>query len=361
MSADRAKALMQDLNKFLGKDVIQTASAPDYKVDYWPTGLLPMDILLQGGLPKGRFTEIFGAYSTLKSYVGLCTIAQVQAAGGVAAVIDTEHSFDQDWAKATGVNTGDLLISRPKTGELAIDIAEGLVRNGVDFILFDSIAAALPQDEEKKRLDDNNVSVARLAALMSVACRKLTAANKKTSILWINQTRTNVGVMFGSNESTPGGKAIPYYASYRMRMSIVESMKRDVEIFDGEKRRKAKEVYAQKFKAEVVKSKLSSPFRDVFFNWSLEGGQVDIPAFLMSQGLELGIISVHGTSSWNYKGHSVRGRENFRDWLAADPKMCLELENRIRLEYGLSTLKTSSMNVAIPNAPVPKKLLKRKR
>lgn len=360
MNATKARNLMADINKALGKDVLQTASDTRYKVDHWPTGLLPMDILLQGGFPKGRFVETFGAYSTLKSYIGLCTIAQVQSGGGVAAVIDTEHSFDSSWAESVGVNNQDLLIVRPPTGEVGIDVAETMVRGGIDFIMFDSIAAALPQDEQKKRLADNNLSVARLAALMSAACRRLTAANDKTSILWINQTRTNVGVMFGPNETTPGGKAIPYYASHRLKMSMVESLKREVEVFDGDKRRKLKETYAQKFKAEVVKSKLSSPFRDVYFNWNLEGGAIDIPSFLMAKGLEEGIVSLQGTSAWSYDSLSVRGKDAFKKKLTDSPELLLQLENDIRRKVGLPELKKSAAGVSIPNAPKPPRKLRSK-
>lgn len=357
MSSARAKALMAEMNKLLGAGTVQTASDDQYKVEHWPSGLLPIDILLQGGFPKGRFVEIFGNYSTLKSYIGLCTIAQVQASGGTAAVIDTEHSFDSSWAEAIGIKTDELIIARPKSGELGIDIAETLIRGETDFIMFDSIAAALPQDERKKRLDDNNLAVARLAALMSAACRRLTAANKKTSILWINQTRVNVGVLFGSNETTPGGKAIPYYASYRLRMQMIEALKRDIEVFDGDKKRKAKEQYAQKFKAEVVKSKLSAPFRDVFFNWDLEGGRIDIPTYLMAQGLEDGIVTMSGTSAWNYDGTTIRGKDKFREHLATNPDVLLKLENRIRREHDLPEIAVSSAAIGIGNAPKPSSAL----
>ena len=353
---EKVDMLKTELNKMLGAGTISTASEDKYKVSYWSTGLLPIDVLLQGGFPKGRFVEIFGPYSSLKSYVGLCTIAQIQSQGGTCAVIDTEHSFDADWATSIGVNNEQLLIQRPKTGEEAMDTAETLVRGGIDFVMFDSVAAALPQDENKKRLHDNNVSVARLAALMSVAMRKLTTANSETSFLWINQTRVNVGVMFGSNEATPGGKALPFYASYRVRMSVIEQMKREITVFDGEKPRKAKETYGQKFKAEIVKSKLSAPFRDTFFDWNLEGGYVDIPTYLMSQGVERGFVTYKGPM-WTYGKHVVRGREAFREFLRANPDVALDLENKIRREAGIEEVKASLGSLKLGITPKAERAL----
>ena len=354
---EKVNMLKSELNKMLGAGTISTANEDKYKVSYWPTGLLPIDVLLQGGFPKGRFVEIFGPYSSLKSYVGLCTIAQIQSQGGTCAVIDTEHSFDADWATSIGVNNDQLLIQRPKTGEEAMDTAETLVRGGIDFIMFDSVAAALPQDENKKRLDGNNVSVARLAALMSVAMRKLTTANSETSFLWINQTRVNVGVMFGSNEATPGGKALPFYASYRIRMSVIEQMKREITVFDGKAPRKAKEIYGQKFKAEIVKSKLSAPFRDTFFDWNLEGGFVDIPTYLMAQGVETGIVTYKG-SMWNYGKHAIRGREAFHTFLTENHNVALRLENQIRKTANLPLISDPSSGLKLGITPESEKARK---
>ena len=213
LSSTRAVELAASVNAAMGKDSVIMGNDPYLTVTYLPTEIEPMDDLLQGGLPFGRFVEIFGDYSTLKSYVGYKAIASAQKKGMLAALIDTEHSFDPKWAEDIGVNTKELIYRQPENGEKAIDLAEVLIRGGVDIIVFDSVAAALPKSEQQLMLGgDKNVQPARLAQLMSLAMRKLTAANKKTTVLWINQTRVNVGVMFGTNETVPGGKALPFYA-----------------------------------------------------------------------------------------------------------------------------------------------------
>ena len=209
----KAKELAAAVNAALGKNAVIMGSDPYLEVTFLPTEVDPIDDLFFGGLPFGRFVEIFGDYSTLKSYVGYKAIASAQKRGLLAALIDTEHAFDPKWAEDIGVNLKELIYKQPETGEKGIDLAEVLIRGGVDIIVFDSVAAALPKSEQVIMLGgDKNIQPARLAQLMSLAMRKLTAANKKTTVLWINQTRVNVGVMFGTNETVPGGKALPFYA-----------------------------------------------------------------------------------------------------------------------------------------------------
>lgn len=316
----RAKELMAEINATLKGPVLKLGSDLDLKVEYLPTGILPIDILLQGGIPKGRFVEFYGDYSTLKSYVGLKAVANTQANGGVCALIDTEHSYDPAWAATLGVDTDSLIIQQPETGELAMDTAEALIRGKCDLIIFDSIAATLPQTERNKRLHDESVQPARQAMLMSLAMRKLTAANTKTAMVWINQTRLNVGVTFGNPESLPGGRAMPYYASYRINMKKVGKITRDVQTWDGEKMVATKEQIGQKFKAVVEKSKLSKPFRDVYFTWDYETGEVDEVGFLIALGLESGAITQNG-ASWAFNGTTVRGREKFKEAVMTDPTM----------------------------------------
>lgn len=335
---------MDAVNATLGKDTISMASDPAYKVEYISTGLLPFDILLQGGMPRGRFVQIHGDYSTLKSYIGLCTAREVQRMGGVAAFIDNEHSFDPEWAESVGVNVADLIVKRPATGEEAIDIMEVLVKGGVDFICFDSVAAALPQAETTKRLHGESMQPGRLAQLMSAAMRRLTTINQDTSILWINQTRQNIGITFGSNEALPGGKALPYYSSYIMSVRKTGKITRDIKFFDGEKWAGGKEQIGQRFKAEVIKSKLSKPFRDVWFTWNLENGQIDIPNFLVSQGVENGLVQQKG-NTWTY-GTQVKavGRAKFMDALASNDSAMQSLESELREIYELPALNGAGPN-----------------
>ncbi len=321
--SNKAQELMKAVNAAFSTSqkkvqLVRMASDPSLKVSYLPTNVLPFDILLQGGLPRGRFVEVFGDYSTLKSYVGLKAIASAQAEGGTAALIDTEGAFDPKWAKELGVNVDDLIIWPDRsdglvhTGEEAIDIAQALIMGGLDVLVFDSIAATAPKDVMSKRLEGENIQPARLAALMSEACRRLTTVNGRTSLFWINQTRVNVGVTFGSNEALPGGKAMPYYASYRIRLKKTGKVTRDVKTWDGTAWVNTKEQMAQKFVAMVEKSKLSRPHRELHFVWDFTIPGIDEVGFLVAQGLEHGKVEQKG-SSWSIPGtkHKAVGREKF--------------------------------------------------
>lgn len=316
----RARELADHVNSAMGKGTVQMGSDPYYAVEYLPTGVAPIDDLLQGGIPYGRFVEIFGNYSTLKSYVGYRAIASCQAKGELAALIDTEHAFDPKWARSCGVDLENLVLKQPETGEEAIDIAEILIRGGVNLIVFDSVAAALPKSERDTMLSgDKNIQPARLAQLMSLAMRKLTAANKKTAMIWINQTRINVGVMFGNPESVPGGKALPYYASYRIALrkagQVTETV--SVNIMKDGKPTKAnvKLVVAQSIRATVEKSKLNAPFRDVMFDFDFRAGTVDEWQYLLTQALDQGLID-YNRGVWclnRPNAKKYRGREAFRE------------------------------------------------
>lgn len=333
MSAE-LKDLVDRVNATLGKDAVQLGAGERYKVTYIQTGLLPIDILLMGGMPRGRFVEIFGDYSTLKSYIALNVIRQVQLEGGTAALIDTEHAFEPAWAEALGIDTENLIVEHPETGELAMDLIETLVRGGIDFIALDSIAATLPASEAEKRLHGEKVQPGRLAYLMSTGLRRVNTANSRTSILMVNQTRQNIGITFGSNEALPGGKAMPYYASMRIAIRKTGKITRDVKMFDGEKWAGSKEQIGQRFKAEILKSKLSKPFRDVWFTWNLETGQIDIPTFLFTHGVELGFVSKSG-NTWSVDDKKAVGKGKFLDMLTNDQDLMLSLEYRIREHHGL--------------------------
>lgn len=335
--------LMAMVNDAVGKDAVRMASHQSLKVTYTPTGLLPMDILLQGGMPSGRFVELYGDYSTLKSYIGLNLIREYQERGKVAAVIDTERTFDPDWAIQVGVNVDDLIIwpnrddEQIHTGEEAMDVTQALVRGGVDFTLFDSIAAALPQAEASKRLAGENVQPARLAMLMSTALRRITSSNSHTAILFTNQTRVNLGITFGSNEAIPGGKAPAFYASYRIRVQKVGKVTRDDKTFDGEKWQNGKTQIGQKFKAEVTKSKLSRPFRDINFTWDMTTGGIDLVSFLIAQGVEIGLVQIKG-NTWSCGSVKAVGREKFKQALSTNPVELRVLEERIREHHQLPAM-----------------------
>lgn len=342
-----AQEVMQAVNSALGGNVLRMGSDKSLEVQYINTGLLPMDILMHGGLPKGRFTLVVGDYSTLKSYIGYHSIRECQRQGGTAALIDTEKAFDPEWAKSIGVNVDDLIIYPPRDapegkffpGELAIDTAEALTRAGVDLIVFDSIAATLPQAEQNKRLHDENIQPARVASLFSAACRRLTAANNKTAYLWINQYRLNVGVTFGNPQVITGGRAMPYYSSMIIEMKKAGKITRDVKMYDGEKWKGGKEMIGQKFQATITKSKLSKPFRDIFFDWDMTTGSIDLPGFLMAQGMEHGLIKqTKNTFEYKPKGIKAVGRAKFKAKMASDPDVLADIENAVRTVHSLPQL-----------------------
>lgn len=343
-----AEQLRQEVNKALGSDVLHSGSDDRFKVSYIPTGLLPVDILLQGGLPRGRFTTIQGDWSTLKTYVGLNAAREVQAAGGVAAVIDTEHAFDPEWARSIGINIDDLIIEHPETGELAMDTAEALIRGGVDLIVFDSVAATLPQAEQEKRFHKENIQPGRQAALMSAACRRLTASNSKTAVLWINQFRENVGMSFGPREKATGGRALPYYSSYIVEIRKVGKITRDEQMYTGEKWQGTKVQVGQKFKMELIKSKLNKPFREMWFDWSLTDGDIDMTAFLVTQGIELGLIDKKG-NTWSHASVKAVGRDKFKAALQASPAAQASLTEGILTHHGVAskTTKTAPKKAAV--------------
>ena len=315
----KAEKIRREINKVLGEDTLFVASDARFKLRTIPTGVAPIDHLLGGGLPRNRMTEVFGQFSTLKSYLGLRAIANVQQSSGVAALVDTEHSYDPQWASSLGVSEGELLLKQPETGEEAVDMTEAMIRLGVDLIVWDSVAATLPQAERNKRLHNEHVQPARLAALMSTGLRKLTSANSNTAILWINQTRISVGQMFGDPEKAAGGLALPFYASHRIALRRAGSERRDVPGYnDDGTARKHKETYQYRVRATLEKSKLTKPHGEVMFTFDLDTGTVDEVGFLIQIGLGNGLIKKAG-QTWTASGKSIRGKEAFRTWLEKNP------------------------------------------
>jgi recombination protein RecA len=296
------KNLMTEVNKLLGQDAVIMGSDPRLSVQYIPTGVIPIDVLLKGGLPRGRWTEFYGDFSTLKSYIAYRALASTQHSG-VGGLVDTEHAYDPGWFQSLGGKPSDLVIQRPNTGEDAVAAIEFLVRQGIDLIVWDSIAATLPKDEAAK--DPRNTSQpARLAALMSAALRRLNAANKRTAVLALNQTRTNVGIVFGPSESIPGGRALPFYASYRVSLRKAGKITRDVRTWDGDKYITVKERIGIKVRAQLEKSKLNAPDREAWMVYMLKDGTLDDIGFLMAQGLEHGYLERNKKGSWRWTDDS---------------------------------------------------------
>ena len=292
------------------------------------TGCLSLDLALGvGGVPRGRIMEIYGPESSGKTTVALHIIAQAQKAGGVAAFIDAEHALDAVYAHALGVKTDELYISQPDTGEQALDICESLVRSSaVDVIVVDSVAALTPKAEIEGDMGDTHVGL--LARLMSQALRKLTAITNrsKTCVIFINQLREKVGVMFGNPETTPGGKALKYFATVRLDIRKADALKNDGEIIGN------------RAKAKVVNNKVAPPFKVAEFD-IIYGEGVSQEGCLIDLGLEYGLLTKSG--AWfNYNEEKVaNGKEKMREHLRANPALKAELEEKIRQAHRQSVKK----------------------
>lgn len=289
------------------------------EIDVISTGCLSLDLALGvGGVPRGRIMEIFGPESSGKTTVALHIIAQAQKNGGVAAFIDAEHALDAAYAKALGVNTDELYVSQPDTGEQALDICESLVRSSaVDVIIIDSVAALTPKAEIEGDMGDAHVGA--LPRLMSQALRKLTAITNrsKTCVIFINQLREKVGVMFGNPETTPGGKALKYFATIRLDIRKADALKNDGEIIGN------------RAKCKVVKNKVAPPFKVAEFD-IVYGYGISQEGCLIDLGLEYGILTKSG--AWIYYNDEklANGKEKMREHLKANPELKAELESKIR-------------------------------
>jgi recombination protein RecA len=320
---------VQQIEKQFGKGAVMKLDGDSIQpIDGIPTGSLSLDIALGGaGIPKGRVIEIFGPESSGKTTLTLHIIASTQKMGGVAAFIDAEHALDPSWAKRLGVKLDDLLVSQPDTGEQALEICELLVRsNAVDVIVVDSVAALIPRAEIEGEMGDSHVGLQ--ARLMSQALRKLTGAisKSKCTVIFINQIREKIGVMFGNPETTPGGRALKFYSSIRIDVRRTGSIK-EAEIAIGNRTR-----------ARVVKNKIAPPFRDAEFDImfdrgiSYEGDLLDLAA--------LGNI-VEKTGAWyNYKSTRLgQGRENAKQFLATNPDLADEIRQAVLTSKGLLNAK----------------------
>ncbi len=321
---EKQKALEQvltQIEKQYGKGAIMKlgAGSSDANLEVLPTGCLTLDLALGvGGVPRGRIIEIYGPESSGKTTVALHVIAETQKLGGIAAFIDAEHALDPVYASKLGVNLDDLYVSQPDTGEQALDITESLVRSGaVDIVVIDSVAALTPKAEIEGEMGDQHVGLQ--ARLMSQALRKLTGiTNKsKTCVLFINQLREKVGVMFGNPETTPGGKALKFYASIRIDVRKADALK------DGDG------LYGNRTKAKIVKNKVAPPFKTAEFD-IIYGKGISQEGCILDLAVEYDIIEKSG--AWfSYNGDKfAQGREKAKDYLTNNPEVMAEIESKIR-------------------------------
>ena len=301
-----------EINKVLGTDAIMLGNDERLVVEYLPTGVLPFDWLIGGGLPRGRIIEIYGDYSTLKSYIAYKAMAAVVEDGGTVALIDTEKAYDPTWTTALGLDPEKAIVMRVDTGEQAIAAADIAIRNGVDLLIWDSIAASLPMAEHEKAPTEDR-QPARQALMMSRGLRRITSANSRTAILCINQTRLNVGMTFGSPVTTPGGKSLPFYASQRVQLIKAGKITRDKKQWAVDKEESTKETLGFKIKAVLQKSKLSKPFSETWFTFDLVDGAVDDVGWLIGMSLDQNVVTRPSKSMWEIPaiGLRVNGREKF--------------------------------------------------
>ena len=329
MSTDRAKALdmaLAQIDKQFGKGSIMRMGEQSFKgIETVSTGALALDIALGvGGLPRGRVVEIYGPESSGKSTLAMHVVAEAQRNGGICAYIDAEHAMDPMYARAIGVDIDQLLISQPDTGEQALEIADMLVRSGaLDIVVIDSVAALTPKAEIEGEMGDSHVGLQ--ARLMSQALRKLTANLNKTNTIavFINQLREKIGVMFGSPETTPGGRALKFYSSVRLDIRRIESIK------DGA------EVVGNRTRVKVVKNKVAPPFRQAEFD-IMYGKGISREGSLLDMAVDLGIIKKSG--AWfTYEGEQLgQGRENAKAFLADNPEIMVDVTEKVRSASGLS-------------------------
>ncbi|MGC0416573.1 recombinase RecA [Embleya sp. AB8] len=325
---DREKALenaLAQIERQFGKgSVMRLGDEARAPIEVIPTGSIALDVALGiGGLPRGRVVEVYGPEGSGKTSLALHAIASVQRAGGIAAIVDAEHALDPDYAKKLGVDTDALLVSQPDTGEQALEIVDMLTRSGaVDIIVIDSVAALVPRAEIEGEMGDSHVGLQ--ARLMSQALRKITGAlnQTNTTALFINQLREKIGVMFGSPETTTGGRALKFYASVRLDIRRIETLK------DGT------EAVGNRTRVKVVKNKLASPFKQAEFDIlygigiSREGGLIDM-------GVEQGFVRKSG-AWYTYEGDQLgQGKENARKFLKDNPDLSDEIEKKIKEKLGV--------------------------
>ncbi len=329
VSADnKQKALetaLSQVERQYGKgSIMRLGSQERQPIEAIPTGSLALDVALGiGGLPRGRVIEVYGPESSGKTTVALHAVANAQKAGGLAAFIDAEHALDPEYAAKLGVDTDQLLVSQPDTGEQALEIADMLIRSGaLDIIVIDSVAALVPKAEIEGEMGDSHVGLQ--ARLMSQALRKITGAlaHSKTTAIFINQLREKVGVFFGSPETTSGGKALKFYASVRLDVRRIETLKEGTD------------AVGNKTRVKVVKNKVAPPFKQAEFD-IIYGQGISREGSIIDMGVENGIVRKSG--SWfTYEGDQLgQGKENVRNFLRDNPELADEIETKILMKLGI--------------------------
>ena len=329
ISPDKEKAAetaMAQIERQFGKgSIMKLGSQPIVDVPVIPTGSLALDKALGvGGLPRGRVTEVFGPESSGKTTLTLHVISEAQKRGGIAAFIDAEHALDVGYAKTLGVNCDELLLAQPDTGEQALEIADMLVRSGaIDIVVIDSVAALVPRAEIEGEMGDSHMGLQ--ARLMSQALRKLTSSINKTmtSVIFINQIRMKIGVVFGNPETTTGGNALKFYSSVRLDIRRIGAIK------DGQ------DVVGNRTRVRVVKNKMAPPFKDAEFDITYGEG-ISKAGDLIDAGVEAGIIDKSG-SWYSYDGERIgQGRENVKKFLSENPDIYNLALKKVREKLGLS-------------------------
>lgn len=350
--ADREKALetaLAQIDRQFGKgSVMRLGSEERAPVEVIPTGSIALDVALGvGGLPRGRIIEIYGPESSGKTTLTLHAIANAQRAGGIAAFVDAEHALDPDYAKKLGVDIDSLLVSQPDTGEQALEIADMLVRSGsIDLIVIDSVAALVPRAEIEGEMGDSHVGLQ--ARLMSQALRKLTGGlnQTNTTMIFINQLREKIGVFFGSPETTAGGKALKFYASVRLDIRRIETLK------DGT------EAVGNRTRVKVVKNKMAPPFKQAEFD-ILYGVGISREGSLIDYGVDQGIVKKSG-AWYTYDGDQLgQGKENARNFLIQNPDIAADIEKKILVKLGIGQ-PTGAATAEPGMAPVESIAAKRK-
>ncbi len=327
--AQALKVAVAQIEKSFGKGALMKLgdNTSEHTVEAVPTGSLALDIALGvGGVPKGRIIEIYGPESSGKTTVALHIVAEVQKRGGIAAFVDAEHALDPVYAKNLGVNIDELYVSQPDDGEQALEITETMVRSGaIDVIIVDSVAALVPKAEIEGEMSDTQVGLQ--ARLMSKALRKLTGvtAKSKCIVIFINQLREKIGVMFGNPETTTGGKALKFYASVRIDIRRADQIKSGTE------------AVGNRTKAKVVKNKVAPPFKTAEFD-IMYGKGISHSGDVLDLASDLDIVQ-KGGAWYSYKGERLgQGRENAKKFLEETTEICNEIENAVRKHYGLPDL-----------------------
>src|SRR4051794_9900653 len=342
---DKDKALssvMGQIEKSYGKGAVMRLG-DDIRppIEVIPTGSIALDVALGiGGLPRGRVVEIYGPESSGKTTVALHAVANAQRAGGIAAFIDAEHALDPDYAKKLGVDTDALLVSQPDTGEQALEIMDMLIRSGaIDIVVIDSVAALVPRAEIEGEMGDSHVGLQ--ARLMSQALRKITGAlsQSNTTAIFINQLREKIGVFFGSPETTTGGKALKFYASIRLDVRRIETLK------DGQ------DAVGNRTRVKVVKNKVAPPFKQAEFD-IIYGHGISREGSLIDMGVDNGIVRKSG-AWYTYEGDQLgQGKENSRAFLRDNPDLANEIEKRIKEKLGIGATLDAPLDVVVLPVPI---------